>query len=293
VVRAHRSLPGGAEGDGVVGVGAGEDAGGIVVGVAVGGGAGGLELLGVEGGLARRRVAVHPPAAVLVGVEDVAGAPARHRPPVHLLRQLRRAAVPQVAVAPGHRAVALPVERAHHHGEVEAVHEADVVEVLGGEGELGERGRGGAGAAALELRPAGPRGAGAVARLVEVALRPTPDAPRPPHRRREHHRLPRLQREPSAAEALAGRHRRPDHRLALVDDGEHAGRLTMPHKAAAQEGHSQPHNTTSCHSYFIRYQLDRSIDQITAPSLIVRRIGACINTCLYVIVYITCQNEED
>jgi hypothetical protein len=215
----------GAEGDDVVGAGAREEAAGVVVGVAIGGGAGVLEPLGVGSGRARGLAAELAAAAVLVGVEHVARAAARHHGVPGAHGQLRRARLAQVAVASRRGAVAAaPVHGAHRHGQVEPVHEAHVVEVaVGGQRELGQAHGGRPGRAAPQRRPARPRGARPVPGRVEAAPRPPPDAPRPaPRRRLEHRRLPRPQREPAAAEAVARRRRRPDGRLAPVDDGEHS-----------------------------------------------------------------------
>ncbi|RRT75357.1 hypothetical protein B296_00025368 [Ensete ventricosum] len=119
-------IPFGAETDDVIAAGAGKDAAGIVIGVAIGAGAGLLEDLGVVRRLARHRVAEHAAAAVLVGAEHVARAPAGHRLAVDIDGQFRGAVVAQVAVAAGGAAVAtLPVDRRHRDGQVEAVDEAD------------------------------------------------------------------------------------------------------------------------------------------------------------------------
>ncbi|URE41652.1 hypothetical protein MUK42_37485 [Musa troglodytarum] len=207
----------------------GEDAGRVVVRVAVRRRARRLERLGIVRRLARGRVPEHAAAAVLVGVEHVARAPARHRLPVDPDGQLRGAGPSQVAVAAGGAAVAaLRIDRRHHHRQVEAVDEADVVEVQGGEGELGERGgrlpragafEGGAAAAGL-ARP--------VPVPVEVASGPAPDPAGPPDRGLEDDGLALLQSEPTAVEAVARYDPRPYRGLALVhysEDSRSLGRF--------------------------------------------------------------------
>lgn len=124
-------LPGRAEGDDVIGGGAGEDAAWIVVSVAIGGGASLLEDLRIRRRLAGHRIRVQPFAAVLVCAKHVARAPApHHAAPSSPHCQLLRAARPEVPVTPGGTAVsAAPVDRRHRDRQVEPVHQADVIEV--------------------------------------------------------------------------------------------------------------------------------------------------------------------
>lgn len=116
----------------------------------------------------------------------------------------------------------LAVDGRHRNRQVEAVDEADVVEVQGGEGELGEGGGGLAGAAALEGGAAGAGLARAVAGLIEVAPGPAPDPAGPPDRGGEHHGLARPEGQPAAVKVLARGDARPNRRLAVVHQREHS-----------------------------------------------------------------------
>ena len=142
-----------AEDDAVASAGrAGEGAGPVVVGVAVGLRALVLEELRVPARPAPVRGPVIPAAAVLVGAERQARAPAPHRAAIgRPHRQLRRARRVDVGAARHRRAAA---GRRDLEGHVEAVDVADVVEVVAAraaERELGQRARRlVAGAAALE-----------------------------------------------------------------------------------------------------------------------------------------------
>ncbi|BAT06568.1 Os08g0548650, partial [Oryza sativa Japonica Group] len=213
----------GAEGDGVIGVVAGEGGGGVVVGVAVGFRARRLEELRVLGRVAGVRVAVGAIAAVLRSAERLAGAAASA---AIVGAELGGAALVEVDEAAGVGAVG--GGGLDEHGEVVAVDEADVVEVLAVgavEGELGERGgRGGARAAALHLAGAAvPRGAGALAGVVEFAAGARPEAARPPRRRVEGARPPRREREAGGLQrrrAGARQHPRPHRVRAPVGEGE-------------------------------------------------------------------------
>jgi hypothetical protein len=213
----------GAEGDGVIGVVAGEGGGGVVVGVAVGLGAGGLEELRVLGRVAGVRVAVGAVAAVLGGPERLARAAAGA---AAACAELVGAAVVEVDEAAGVGAARRG--GLDEHGQVVAVDEADVVEVLPAgavERELGERGgRRRPGAAALD--PAGAavaRGAGTPAAGVEAAAGARPEAARPPLRRVQRARLPRRELEPRGLQrrrAGAREDPRPHRVRAPVGEGE-------------------------------------------------------------------------
>jgi hypothetical protein len=192
----------GAEGDGVVwAAAAGECGGGIVEGVTVGARARALEHLRVGSRPARRRGREGAAAAVLGPRERVARAPARGAAPGSELGGAHRV---QVRCAPGRRARRRPAGACaagglHQHGEVVAIHEADVVEVQPAtavERELGQRGRrrsararalGGARAAVARGTDEPPRGA------VLGAARARPHAAGPARRRR--HRACRARRE--------------------------------------------------------------------------------------------------
>ena len=136
----------------------------------------------------------------------------------------------EVGHAPGGVARALARTRDRDDRQVVAVDEADVVEVLTAalpQGDLEQRGRRrGAGAAALHPPAAVARLAHARAVRVEHAPRPRPYPPRPPHRRRELDRLPRLKPEPRRGKlrrAGAGERPRPDRVGAVVGDSERHG----------------------------------------------------------------------
>ncbi|BAT09156.1 Os09g0536350, partial [Oryza sativa Japonica Group] len=192
--------------------GAGECGRGVVVGVAVGARARVLEELRVRRRPARRRRAERAVAAVLRRAERLARAPAGDAGAVGAGDlQVGGARPVQVDEAPRRAARRAAALGNHHHRQVGAVHEADVVEVVPAgavEGELRQRrGRRRAAAAALHgARPAVARGAREPAGPARVgaAERPPPDAARPRRRRVHGERLPRRQREPRR-----GQRRRP------------------------------------------------------------------------------------
>ncbi|RWW42426.1 hypothetical protein BHE74_00052033, partial [Ensete ventricosum] len=230
-----RVLPAGrirvlAEGDKVVGRGAGEGGGGVVERVAVSPRAGVLE----EPEVGRRRagggVAVAAAAAVLREPEGLPRALTRHaltgpgaRPCHHL--QVRWAHPIEIHHAP--RGTAIPAgaaPRRHQHRQVVAVHQAHVVIVNStpatAQGELGQRGwRSRPDAGSLHLT--GPAVAGPAAEPTdgvggaEVA---TPEAARPRGRRVEALRLSRLHGESHRGERrIAGTREHPGpHRVVAV-----------------------------------------------------------------------------
>jgi hypothetical protein len=218
-----------AEGDGVVGSGAGECGGGVVVGVAVGPRARRLEVLRVHGRAARVRVPELAAAAVLGPAERLARAPACLG--LSLARaQLGRAPLVEVGEASGDGASRR--RGLHQHGQVVPVHQAHVVVVLAAaavERELHQRGgRRGACAVALHLAgPAVPRRARALTGRVERAPRARPEPARPPRRRRQRARLAGAQLEPRRLQRRAPgarQHARPHRAAAPVRERErHAG----------------------------------------------------------------------
>jgi hypothetical protein len=218
-----------AEGDGVVGSGAGECGGGVVVGVAVGPRARRLEVLRVHGRAARVRVPELAAAAVLGPAERLARAPACLG--LSLARaQLGRAPLVEVGEASGDGASRR--RGLHQHGQVVPVHQAHVVVVLAAaavERELHQRGgRRGACAVALHLAgPAVPRRARALTGRVERAPRARPEPARPPRRRRQGTSLAGAQLESRRLQWRAPRvrkHTRPHRAAAPVRERErHAG----------------------------------------------------------------------
>lgn len=197
----------------------------IVVRVAIRPGAGVLELLRIIRRLTRGRISEIAPATILIRIENIAGAPARHRLAVDPNGELLGAVFSQISVAAGDAAVSLAVDRRDDDGEVEAVDEADVVEIQGGEGEFGEGGGGIAGGGAVEEGAAAAALAGAVAGLVEVAAGAAPDAAGPADGGVEDDGLAGLEGEAAAVEVLAGGDPGPDRGLAIVHQGEGPGRL--------------------------------------------------------------------
>jgi hypothetical protein len=227
--------------DGVVGAAAaGECGGGVVECIAVGARTRGLEHLRVGRRPARRRGREGAAAAVLGPRERVARAPARGASAGPELRGAHRV---QVRGAPGRRARRGPAEAPaagglHQHGEVVAVHEADVVEVQPAaavERELGQRRRrrgararalGGAGAAVARGADKPPRGA------VLRAARARPHAAGPARRRRHRARGARRELEPRGLQPRAagvGQDARPHRVRAPVHERER-GRLPLCRK---------------------------------------------------------------
>ena len=181
-----------AKGNHIISPSAGKYTRGIIIGIAIRFWTSRFEELRVVRWLASHGVAVDAAAAVLVGVEHVAGAAAPHSPFAGAEGELGGAARAEVAVAARRAAVAAPVDRDDGHGQVEAVDEADVVEVGRGEGELGQRGRGLPRGRALEGIAACARLARASAAAVEAAPRAAPYPAAPRDRGREDGGLPLL-----------------------------------------------------------------------------------------------------
>jgi hypothetical protein len=196
---------------------------GVVVGVAVGLGARRLEELRVLGRVAGVGVAVGAVAAILGAAERLAGAAAGA---AAVGAELVGAPLVEVDKAP--RVGAAGRGGLHEHGQVVAVDEADVVEVLTAvavERELGERGRRRRPrAAALDLAGAAvARSAGPLAGGVEGAAGAAPEAARPPLRRVQRTRLPRREREARGLQRRrprAGQQARPHRVAAAVGEGE-------------------------------------------------------------------------
>nr|ACN36187.1 unknown [Zea mays] len=137
-----RSLVRRAEGDVIAGrSGAGEGAGGVVVGVAVGRRACALEHLRVVGRAAHRRRAVLPGAAVARAAVGDARALARYDAAAGRCDDAEVPGAHGVYVARASRgaAVAAAARGRHAHRHVEAVDEADVVEVRPAAARRGER----------------------------------------------------------------------------------------------------------------------------------------------------------
>lgn len=129
MVRAYLSFPGRAEGDDIISSRTSEDAGWIIVRITVRSGTSFLKLLGIKGGFASGGVPIIPSAAILVRVKHVTRATAPNRLPVSLNGQFVRASSSEVGVAPRGGAVSLSVNGPNGDGDVEAVHQANVVEV--------------------------------------------------------------------------------------------------------------------------------------------------------------------
>lgn len=171
-----------AEGDGIIGVTAGESTGGIVVSVAIRRRASGLENLRVLVGRARLRGAMVTRAAVLRSPEGGAGAFASNHPPVAAPdTEHRRAAAPEIGNAPGRPAVPGAARRGDAQGNIVTVDEAHVVEVLvTTDCELCQGdGRHSTGTLAHQAVCAVASGAGAGTRGVEIAASAAPEAARP------------------------------------------------------------------------------------------------------------------
>lgn len=121
-----------AEGEQVAAASASGDAGRIVICVRVSLGAGSFENPGICCGLARLRVAEAPSTAVSGGVERKARALARHHALLVMRSDLKpyRAHHVQVTNAPGVAALPFAAEGCDGNGEIVAVHQADIVEIL-------------------------------------------------------------------------------------------------------------------------------------------------------------------
>lgn len=181
----NRSTVAWAEGDQIAGFSAGGDAGGVIISIGISLRAGGLEDPGVCGGLAGLWGSVASGTAIPGGIESRASTLAGHdslvvRPDL----EAHGAHEVEVADAAGVAAFPRSLEGSDGDGEIVAVHEADVVEVLVvAQGELGERGgRGAADAVAEEGATAVPGGAAAAAGGVEGAAVAAPEATRPERR---------------------------------------------------------------------------------------------------------------
>ena len=121
--------PGGAEGNDIISAWTSEDAGWIIVGITIRSGTSLLKLLGIKGGFASGGVPIKPSAAILVRVKHVTRATAPNGLAVSLKGQFVRASGSQVGVAPRWGAVSLSVNGPDGDRDVEAVHQANVVEV--------------------------------------------------------------------------------------------------------------------------------------------------------------------
>lgn len=192
MVRAHGLRPRRTKRDDVISPRTRKNTGGIIVGVAIRRRARRFEFLGVIRWTTDHGIPVHPSTTILIGVEHIARAPARHRLAAGLDGELLRAGLSQVVITAGDRTVSGAVEGFDGEGEVEPVDEADVVEVQGGEGELRQRRRRHAGGSALKRGAARAGQARAVSVSVEVAPGSAPDPATPPDRSCEDDGLARL-----------------------------------------------------------------------------------------------------
>ena len=192
MVRAHRLSPRRTKRDDVISPGTRKNTGGIIIGVAIRRRARLFEFLGVICWMTDHGVPVQPSTTILVGVEHIACTPTRHRLCAGLDGELLRAALSQVGVATGHCTVSDSIKGLDDEREVEAVDEADVVEIQGGEGELRQCRRRFAGGLALERGSTRPGQASAVAVPVEFAPSSAPYPTSPPDRSRQDDGLARL-----------------------------------------------------------------------------------------------------
>nr|GMD35630.1 hypothetical protein CR513_13447 [Ipomoea batatas] len=177
------------------------NASGIIISIRVGPWASGLEDPRVGRRLAGVGAAKAPGAAIPRGVEGRAGALAGHHAPVVMRPHLQ----PHRANGVQFKLTGAP-EGSNGDGEIIAVDEADVIEILViSESDLGESGRrGAANAIAEEGAAAVPGGAAAASGGVEGAAVAAPHAAGPPRREAESIRLVRRQ-----LEASPGQHRLP------------------------------------------------------------------------------------
>uniref|UniRef100_A0A7C8YDQ3 Uncharacterized protein n=1 Tax=Opuntia streptacantha TaxID=393608 RepID=A0A7C8YDQ3_OPUST len=129
MVRAHGLSPRRTKRDDVISPGTRKNTGGIIIGVAIRCRARRFEFLGVIRWMTNHRVPVQPSTTILVGVKHIARAPTRHRLCASLDGQLLWAGLSQVGVAAGHRTVSDSIKGLDDEREVEAVDEADVVEI--------------------------------------------------------------------------------------------------------------------------------------------------------------------
>lgn len=167
-------LPCCTKGHDIISWGASQDACRIIVSKAIGSRANLLKTLRIVCWTTCRRIIKLPCATVLAGVEHVAGAPTRHHLPVLLRRQLWRAVVPQVPVAPRRAAVSFPARRLYRYRKVEAVHKADIVVIYGAKGKVGKGGRPASRAGAVQHFSAPTSLALPIAIIVKVATGSTP-----------------------------------------------------------------------------------------------------------------------
>ena len=200
----------------------GKYTGGIIIGITISVRACGLELLGIVCRLAHNRVSIKPSAAVLVGVEHVAGAPATDRLPINLYRQLGRATGPKVTIATRHTAVSMTVYRCDNNGQVEAINKTNIVKIYSCECKFRKSGRGLSRGATLEGVAAGCGLAWSGAIFVEVAASPAPYPARPPHRCIEDHGLSWFQSKASTMEVLPRGYSWPDYLSTVVYYGENS-----------------------------------------------------------------------
>lgn len=214
--RRDINLPRGTKAHDVFCAGAGLDARRVIVGIAVGHGADRLKAPRVVARVASCGVPECPPAAVLIRVEDVAGAPASDHLPARFQGQLCRAAFSEVTVASDRGAVLLTLQGDYDYGQVKAVHEADIIVVHCPEVELSYWGRRASGAGAVEGDPATTCLAGPVAILVEAAASPAPDAAAPTCWGGVDRRLARFERRSTAVEVLRVSYSRPHRLLAVI-----------------------------------------------------------------------------
>lgn len=196
------------------------DASRIIVGIAISNGADRLESPGVVARVASQSIPEHPPAAILICVEHIAGAAAGDHLPARVQRQLRRTVFPEVTVTADGGAVLLALEGNDDDGQVEPIHEADVVVVDVPEGELGDRGGWAPRGGAVEGQSTAARLAGSIAVPIKAASRPAPDSAAPVSRGCVDCRLPWLKCEPAATEVLAVGNSRPHCLLAVVHYSE-------------------------------------------------------------------------
>lgn len=153
----------------------------IVIGITVSSGTGILKETRERSRPARLGIAIGTRATILRRTEGKAGTLTSHDTALLVLHlKRRRAAEVQVADAPGICAFARASAGSYGNGKIVAIHQAHVVEVLGAQGDLGQRGWWRAsGTVAVELASAVTRGTKPLPVAIKGATVATPYSTRP------------------------------------------------------------------------------------------------------------------